>query len=168
MCQLRVPKYLEAVQALKTKTPQTVRDVRRLLGFLSYYHSYIQDLSRIAKSVYKLLKVKTYTSAQQSHQPKIKGPQLSSKTLAEWTHEHQQVLKQLIDALIILPVLGYPDFNSPFSFHTDASEQGLGAVLYQQQSRKLRVIGYGSRKLSQAKGIGVLSGRKPFNWLKNR
>ncbi|GAA6094840.1 uncharacterized protein LOC113008246 [Tachysurus ichikawai] len=32
---------------LKTKTPQTVGDLRRVLGFLSYYRSYIQDFARL-------------------------------------------------------------------------------------------------------------------------
>lgn len=34
--------------------------------------------------------------------------------------------------------------------HTNASERGLGAVLYQRQRGKLRVIAYGSRTLTPA------------------
>ena len=52
------PKDLEAVVSLKTNTPQTVGDIRRILGFLSYYRSYIQDFSRIARPLYELLQVK--------------------------------------------------------------------------------------------------------------
>lgn len=37
------PRDIEAVRSLKVKTPQTVGEVRRLLGFVSYYRSYIQD-----------------------------------------------------------------------------------------------------------------------------
>lgn len=51
------PKDVQAVQALMDKTPQTVGDVRRLLGFLSYYCAYVQNFSCIARPLYKLYKV---------------------------------------------------------------------------------------------------------------
>lgn len=99
------PKDLEAVKSLKTKTPQTVGDVRHLLGFLSYYRSYIQDFSRIAKPIYELLKVKSDMSTVPSHQLKTKGPQLSSRAPVEWNSEHPHVLEQLINMLTGPPVL---------------------------------------------------------------
>ena len=52
------PKDLEAVRVLRDKTPATIGDLRRVLGFLSYYRAYIQDFSRIAKPLYELLQVK--------------------------------------------------------------------------------------------------------------
>lgn len=42
------PRDTEAVQSLNTKMPERAGDVRRLLGFLSYYCSYVEDFSRIA------------------------------------------------------------------------------------------------------------------------
>ncbi len=38
------PKEIEVVQALKWERPNTVREVRKLMGFLGYYRSYIADL----------------------------------------------------------------------------------------------------------------------------
>lgn len=41
--------------------------------------------------------------------------------------------------------MAYPDFSKAFTLHTDASKEGLGAVLYQNQDG---VIVYASRSLS--------------------
>ena len=45
------------------------------------------------------------------------------------------------------PILGYPDFKEPFILETDASQEGLGAVLSQKQCGKMVVVAYASRGL---------------------
>lgn len=83
------------------------------------------------------------------------------------TVEHQGILCQLINTLNNPPVLACPDFDLLFVVHIDASEQGLGAVLYQHQNRRLRVIAYGSRTLSPAeKNYRFHSGKLEFLALK--
>ena len=47
------------------------------------------------------------------------------------------------------PILAYPDYQLLFILHTDSSSEGLGAVLYQKQEGKLRVIAYASRSVSK-------------------
>jgi hypothetical protein len=56
-------------------------------------------------------------------------------------------LKQL---LVSPPILAYPEYGQPFILHTDASGQGLGAILYQEIEGKKRVIAYASRGLSSS------------------
>uniref|UniRef100_A0A8C6LSZ5 Gypsy retrotransposon integrase-like protein 1 n=2 Tax=Nothobranchius TaxID=28779 RepID=A0A8C6LSZ5_NOTFU len=152
------PKDLEAVLALKDKKPRTVGEVRTLLGFLSYYRSFIQDFSRLARPLFEILQspaeighaIKPQTVKGKSPVTKGNKGQLPSRSPVTWTTEHQNVVSRLVDMLTNPPILAYPDFDLPFVLHTDASNEGLGAVLYQRQNNKLRVIGYGSRTLTPA------------------
>lgn len=164
------PKDLEAVLSLKGQKPTTVGELRRLLGFLSYYRTFIQDFSRIAKPLYELLQSRgTIAAEEQNKSGEVgkRGNQLPSRVKVEWTSVHQGVLERLIEALTTPPVLAYPNFELPFVLHTDASEQGLGAVLYQQQEGQLRVISYGSRTLTPAeRSYRLHSGKLEFLALK--
>ncbi|KAI3351083.1 hypothetical protein L3Q82_005600 [Scortum barcoo] len=45
------PSDIAAVQALRERTPNTAGDVRKLLGFLSYYRAYVQDFAKVAKPI---------------------------------------------------------------------------------------------------------------------
>ena len=73
-------------------------------------------------------------------------PEKSEKQLL-WNSEHQQSFDQLLSHLTTPPMLAYPDFHQPFKLYTDASGQGLGCALYQEQNGKLRILGLGSRTL---------------------
>lgn len=163
------PKEGEAVQALKHETPTTVREVRKLMGFLSYYRSYIPDFSRIAKPLYELLaKPKSeQTQSQKRRNVSRKSAQLPPSYPVQWTIIHQDILNRMVDQLTNPPVMAYPDLEKPFVLHVDASEEGLGAVLYQRQEGVLRVIAYGSRTLSPAeKNYKLHSGKLEFLALK--
>ena len=50
-----------------------------------------------------------------------------------WTANADQAFKQLKEALIKAPVLGYPLPKGDFILDTDASNHGVGAVLSQLQ-----------------------------------
>lgn len=71
----------------------------------------------------------------------------------EWTDECVTAFNSLKDLLTREggPILALPRFNGEFRFsiHTDASDSGIGAVLYQQQDNEWRVIQYSSRSLTK-------------------
>ena len=168
------PSDISAVRSLSEKRPETVGDVRKLLGLLGYYRSYIQDFSRIARPLYDLLKV-TPSEEQTTQKLKAKGKASSkmksaqklSKQKVEWKDPHQKILEEILGFLMAPPIMAFPDYNEPFVVHTDASNDGLGAVLYQRQKGKMRVIAYGSRTLSPAeKNYHFHSGKLEFMALK--
>jgi hypothetical protein len=61
-----------------------------------------------------------------------------------WTNECQQKNLELINCITSSPILGFPDYQSPFSLEiaSDASNLGMGATLTQKQHGKERVISY--------------------------
>ena len=68
----------------------------------------------------------------------------------EWTAECQQAFEHLKQLCSQMPILAYANYTKPFKLHTDASENGLGAVLYQKQDDGTDcVIAYDSLTLSK-------------------
>lgn len=167
------PKDLEAVIQLKEREPRTVGEVRALLGFLSYYRSYIQDFARLVRPLFELVQGQKDSSQTVPSKPakgRVRGKysgQLSSETPVLSSSEHSDIVSKFVDMLTSSPILGYPDCDLPFILHTNASNEGLGVVLYQQQAGKLRVTGYGSRALTPAeRNYPLHSGKLEFLALK--
>ena len=136
------PSEITAVTTLAEKKPSTVGEVRQLIGFLSYYRRYIPNFACLAKPLYGLLNMPKPESTPKHTVRRAsdkRNGQLSSATPITWTKTHQQSLRELIGYLINPPIMAYPDYEKPFIVHTDACNDGLGAVLYQRQDGKTRV-----------------------------
>ena len=118
------------------KKPNKITELRSLLGLVGYFRRAIPNFSQIAKPLYDLLKNSNLTSR--------------SKQPINWTEEHQSSLDNLLIHVTSPPILAFPDFQLPFTLHTDASAKGLGCALYQIQENQLRVLDYGSRTLGAA------------------
>ena len=84
-------------------------------------------------------------------------------TLSRKAKEAFGLLKQ---ALLQAPVLKFTDYSKPFVLETDASSDGLGAVLLQEgEDGKLHPIAYGSQSLTKAER-NYHSGKTEFLALK--
>ena len=129
------------------KRPQTETELRSFLGFANYYRRFIKDYSKIAGPLNKLL---GGTSTKKKKKPKSTQKVAEIAFPDKWTNECTDAFDRLKQALISAPVLGYPDFTKPFIVETDASFQGLGAVLSQDQEQGRVVVAYGSRSLRPA------------------
>ena len=144
--------------------PKTVGDLRSMLGFFGYYRNYVKDFAKSFKPLYDLLKNRGKVP---STGKKSKSSRLDSRSNIEWNSELQKVVDKTIDYLQSPEFLVFPDFNEPFVLHCDASEKGLGAVLYQKRDGKARVISYASRTLTDAeKNYHLHSGKLEFLALK--
>ncbi len=131
----------EKVEAVKSwTTPGTVKELRSFLGFCSYYRKFIEGFSKIAGPLHDLV---TLCLRRQ-------GMVRKSEFFSMWSAECQTAFELLKEKLTSAPILGYADFSLPFIVETDASSEGLGAVLYQQQGDCKRVIAYASRRLRNA------------------
>ena len=122
--------------------PQSLEQLQNFLGFVGYYRRFIKDFSKTSHPLYDLFK------GTGCNKKKRKGRSVSTPPLFQWTDAQQTAFDNLIAKCCEAPVLGYADYSSPFVVHTDASLDGLGAVLYQKQDGKDRVISYVSRRLS--------------------
>jgi len=120
----------EKISAVKDwPVPQCKKQLRRFLGFCSYYRKFIRGFSSIAKPLYLLTEDKVKFS---------------------WNEQCQNAFNELKHVLSSSPLLSFPKEEEEFIFDTDASNIGVGAVLSQRQEGKERTIAYFSRVLNKA------------------
>ena len=109
-------------------TPGNVKAVRQFLGLASYYRRYIKNFANVAAPLHRLTQ---------------------KSTPFEWNQECDQAFLALKQHLVQPPILIFPDFGptaKQFVLQTDASSQGIGAVLEQGG----QVVAYASRVLTAA------------------
>ena len=105
----------------------------------------MKDFDRIAKPLNDLL------VGHLTHEQVAAGAEQKKKKMKvipwHWGDAQQCAFNISKEKLSSPPVMSYADFNQPFIVHTDASTEGLGAVLYQEQDGVECVIAYASRGL---------------------
>jgi transposase InsO family protein len=124
------PEKIEKV--LNWKVPGTAKELASFLGFTGFYRRYVEKFSSVARPLQELLKSS------------------DGKSPLVWSKEANESFEALKVKLTSAPILAYADCSQPFILHVDASGKGLGAVLYQLQDGKRRVIAYASRGLNAA------------------
>ena len=122
------------------KQPTSEKELRSFLGLASYYRKYVKGFSQIAAPLNNLL-------TKQDKKGKRRPPENSQTFCKKWTDKAQVAFQRLKQFLTSSPILGYPDFSKSFIVETDASFDGLGAVLSQDQEQGRVVIAYASRSL---------------------
>ena len=111
------------------KVPKTLKNVRSLVGFLSFFRSHIPKFAHIMKPITNLLK-------EPSHR------------LIKWNDECEEAKIKVVELLKQSFLLYYPDFNKPFIIYTDSSNFAAGAALCQKHEKKLVPLAFYSVALS--------------------
>ncbi|GKE33789.1 hypothetical protein Tco_1453111 [Tanacetum coccineum] len=106
------------------QAPKNVGKIRSFLGLAGYYRRFIQDFSKIASSLTKLIK---------------------NNSPFEWGEEQEEAFVTLRRKLCKTPILILPDGTEDMIVYCDASYVGFGCVLMQRG----KVIAYASRQLKK-------------------
>ncbi|GBG90119.1 hypothetical protein CBR_g50212 [Chara braunii] len=117
------PKDAKVASIRDWPRPQTVTEVRSFLGMCGYYRNFVKNYFTIASPLTDLTRLDTPW---------------------DWSDECE-------GALMNHEVLMVPDPQKPFIVTTDASQYGIGAMLAQQDGKKLRLIEYMSKKMPSKK-----------------
>ena len=122
--------------------PETERELRGFLGLSGYYRRFVPGYASIAAPLHKLLTKPTEVknSKKKVKKRSTKEWSYNRNIRACWDQSCEESFNSLKHALTSAPVLGYPDFTQPFILETDASFQGLGAILSQKQDDKIVVL----------------------------
>lgn len=74
---------------------------------------------------------------------------LHDSTVFEWTERNEREWKALKTTLTTVPVLAYFDSAKKLKISTDASKDGLGAVLLQAGGERWKPVAYASRSMTK-------------------
>ncbi|GJY12162.1 reverse transcriptase domain-containing protein [Tanacetum coccineum] len=113
----------------KLPHPTTVKGIRSFLGHAGFYRRFIQDFSKIARPMTRLLEKDT--------------PFFFSKECIE---AFQTLKKKLTEA----PILVAPDWDLPFELMCDASDFAIGAILGQRKTKHFQPIHYARKTMTDA------------------
>ncbi|CAM8953825.1 unnamed protein product [Rhodiola kirilowii] len=118
---------IDLIMSLPYPTDQ--RGVKSFLGHAGFYRRFLQDFSKRAPPLSRLLQM---------------------DVSFEFTAECQAAFDDLKAALTSAPIIQALDWTQPFKIMCDASDYAVGAVLGQREEKKPVVIHYASRTLEAA------------------
>ena len=113
--------------------PSTIRELRSFLGAINFVRKYIPRFSEIVDPLIALTRKETarHRSLQRF-----------------WMTEHTRAFLTIKQLITTAPILHFPNLAHEFIVHSDASDQGAGAMLTQKRGSSEAVIAYFSKWFS--------------------
>ena len=126
--------HLEAIRAFPLPTNFT--EIRAFLGLTGHFRRFVEHYAHVAEPLNEHLRGEGSKKKKQS-----------LKLTPQAIEAFYELKKRVLNA----PVLAFADFTKPFLLETDASGQGLGAVLSQKQKDgRYHPVAFGSRTLKRS------------------
>ena len=116
---------------LKFPKPLTIHAMRSFLGLANYFRSFVPFHSDVVKPLQNMI-----------------DPKGKKKAVIFWTAEANEAFLQIRHLIARCPLLHFMDEHSPVELYTDASNYGIGGVLFQRVEGKLHPISFVSKSLS--------------------
>lgn len=113
----------------RLKMPTNKKEARSFVGVVNYSKEYVKDLARILKPIYEVM---------------------GATAKFEWGQRQQNAFKQAKAAFMQATPLAWWEEGRTTILETDASEVGIGAVLYQtDQKGKRHTLGFYSQSFNK-------------------
>ena len=119
-------------EVLAIKPPTYSKEMKSFLGLTSWFRDHIQNFATMAKPLQDMI------------------ADYDKKRKLVWTDEGMKAFHQIRKAINECPKLFFVDNDSPIFLHTDASDYGIGAYLFQVISQKEIPIAFMSKTLTTA------------------
>ena len=131
------------------KAPQNIKALKSLLGSFAFVRGWLADASTTCAPLTDLLST------------------AAKKRGWYWGPEQEKALTELKISVQLAPVLMQPDFTLPFNISVDASDVGVGAVLWQMRKdqngvEKPAAIAYASRRFSDRERVWPIGERECY------
>ena len=120
-----IPDQRRLEEVFNVPTPTSTKELQRFLGMTNYLRQHIPKYSELAHP-------------------------LETNRMSEsfaWTMELENAFTNMKSALIQAKLLSVPKPNLPFFLATDASNEGIAAMLYQEDGDKRAFVSFDSRAL---------------------
>jgi hypothetical protein len=133
---------------LKIPKASTPKELKQLLGSFGFVRQFLVDSAKVCDPLFDLLKKHAKFS---------------------WTREHDAALEKLKECVVTAPCLGQIDPSKVVYARVDASDIGVGCVLYQmvkdkESEKELpKAIAYASRRFSPAERRWALCEREGYS-----